>query len=821
MTTTTSTGERDSSTGGSAKRPHESGRADAVVSLFGGRAEASLFGGKAAALSRAATSGHRVPEGFVVTTAAFGAGVGAIREAIDQELARLGTGPFAVRSSAVAEDSASHSFAGQLETYLDVPRDGVVDAIERCWASANALRVLRYGTTASSRGAGPVAVLVQKMIPADVAGVAFSADPRTGERGVSVIEAVLGLGDRLVSGAVTPEAWRAHGETCVRTRGDTDEVLDTARAKQVARLAREMEALFGAPQDVEWAFAGNELHLLQSRPITALPAAPVPIPIETPAGDWQRDDHHAVLSPLGWEWFQAYPKAMAASMRTIGMPITEMRLARVGGHLYTQMVMAGGGGGAPPPRWILWLVSRVLPSMRRANRTCEDLLEREKYAEQITEWENEIRPSMRAAIDALFVEDPSTLDDEALLLRIGEVRALTDRGLAHHARLAGPPLFAVGKLALFVEDELHWPLDRAFELLAGGSEATTELHRSIERIVLEHEHELGGEDMPRTWAALIAKAPSLARALSAWQRENQLRVLHYDPKHATLGEQPDLVLSIAESIALGRRRRSEAPRAASASPVLDEARVKLTPERFSELERLIACGRRAYALRDENGVETVSRPSGLLRWYVRELGRRIEDAIGRPEHAVYLYPQEHAAALRGTLDGIGALIERRRGEESWALRNRGPARFGAAPPAMPTDAFPSGLARVFRIFAWMMRSETARDEAPVGASLVGTGIGTRAITARARVMDRPEELVSLRHGEVLVCRITSPEWSVALGRVGAIVTNEGGTLSHPAIIAREYGVSAVVGAAGATERIATGDVVTVDPIAGTVTLVSR
>ncbi|MEZ4393346.1 MAG: PEP/pyruvate-binding domain-containing protein [Polyangiales bacterium] len=781
-----------------------------IVDLAHPAPRAELLGGKAAALARAFAAGHRVPPGVVVTTAA----TSLTAEELDAAVEALGEGPYAVRSSAVSEDSSSRSFAGQLETLLRVPRGEVVDAVARCRSSANALRALCYGGRA-----GEVAVLVQRMVPAECAGVAFSADPASGARGVTLIEAVRGLGDRLVSGEADPESWRVSGDgppRRVRTLGER--VLDDAQAMEVSRLARAMEALFGCPQDIEWAFADGALHLLQSRPITALPAAPVAIPVVVPPGDWRRDDHHGVLSPLGWRWFQPYAAAMADSFRLLGMPLKEIRTERIGGHLYLQMVMPGG---APPPRWVLWLASRLVPSLRKANRTAEALLDREGFQASFSLWEREVRPEMRAAIDALFVEDPSTLDDDALLARIRDALALTARGLAHHAALGGPPLFAVGKLALFVEDELRWPMDRAFELLGPCSESTSAQHRAVEAMVREHGDELGDGAAPATWAELLERAPTLGAALAAWQRESRLRVLHYDPKHATVGERPDLALTVLSSVLWARRQG--APDRAEADPsgaALEEARAALPPERFEELKRLLGLARRAYALRDENGVETVSRPSGLLRWFVLELGRRLGSAVGSPEHAVYLDPDEHGPALRGEIPDLAERVERRRGEESWAMRNRGPASYGAAPPEMDLSAFPGPLSRVFRVLTWMERAEAVREEPVSDAPLAGSGIGARVVTGRARVIDRPEGLASLRPGEVLVCRITSPEWSIAHGRVAAIVTDEGGTLSHPAIIAREYGVPAVIGATGATRRIQTGDRLRVDPVAGTVRVMS-
>lgn len=781
------------------------GRGAAIVELYA-KSDRAAVGGKAWPLARAKAAGHPVPAGFVVTTRG-----GETPAELDRWLAELGPGPFAVRSSATNEDSSARSFAGQLETILGVAAADVPRAIERCRASAKALRVLRY-----AGAPGEVAVIVQRMVPAEVAGVAFSADPRTGERGVAIVEAVRGLGDRLVGGETDAEAWRVTPEGAERSRHDGADVIDAALAARIAAMARALEDLFGAPQDVEWAYDGAELWLLQSRPITALPAAPIPIEVIVPEGDWERDDHHGVLSPLGWDWFQPYPKAMAAQMGKF-MPIEDMRIRLVGGHLYAQMVMAGGGGGAPPPKWVLWLVTRILPSMRRANRVCTELIDGESFVAIVDEWDREGRAATAAATDALFDPRPERLSDAALLERISAALDHSARQLARHAELHGPGLMGVGKLVLFLEDELGWDPNRALELVTGSSRETTELHRRIEAIVAAHEAELGDGAFPHTWGELVDRSPAMGAALADWLAANHLRMMHYEPKHSTLGERPDVVLAIAHAVFDGRRRGEPEPRGGGADELLAEARAQLAPERFAELERLVGIARRGYALRDENGIETVSRPAGLVRWYVRELGRRLP--LEAPEHAVYLSVGEHAPALRGDIDAdeLRARVARRRGEESWAIRNRGPHRYGKAPDAMPpADAFPSGLAKVLRIFGWMMKAESM-PERPDG-ELRGVGIGARVVTAKARVVDRPEELVSLRHGEVLVCRITSPEWSVALGRVAAIVTNEGALLSHPAIIAREYGVTAVVGCGPATERIRTGETVRVDPIDGTVTV---
>lgn len=822
------------------EQPDERAPAPGVVDLLT-PAPAALVGGKAAPLARAAAAGHPVPAGFVVTTADD-----VDEQALERHLAALGDGPFAVRSSAVGEDGIARSFAGQLETMLGVAKGDVLGAVRRCRASALALRALRYG-----RGVGPVAVIVQRLVPADVAGVAFSADPRTGERDVVIVEAIRGLGDRLVSGAVSPEAWRIDGERCERTRAGEGPALDEARARRVAALARALEALFGRPQDIEWAFSGGELWLLQSRPITALPAPPAAIPVEVPDGRWERDDHNHVPSPLGWALFQPYPRAMGETLRGFGLPIERLEARRIGGQVYLRFVMQGGDR-PPPPDWLLWLFSRLAPEMRACDRRARALLDGETYMTLLDTWKREWKPDLRRRLAELDVEDPSTLEDDALLGRIDAAIALYARGAARHAQLHGPGILSLGKLALFAEDHLGWPAAHAFSLVRGRSHATTAAQRHLAALVHAHDDELRRLGRaPATWTELLSECPRLGQALSEWLDENRLRMLHYDPKYETYGERPDLVLSVVDACLAERARRrgaseeaaiggagadsstnscagsstdsnsdsdadsnTDSNSSAHPSALLDDARRRLTARRFAELERLVSRAREAYGLRDENGVDTISKPTGLVRRLVLELGRRLE--LERPDHAVYLEPSEHRAALRGALGELRARIEQRRREESWALQRRGPRAYGAAPPAPPVHLLPDGLSRIVRIMEWYERVEKPPEVAPEGPRLSGIGVGRRVIEGRARVLDGPEDMGSLQAGEIMVCRITSPEWSLGLGRVGAIVTDEGGQLSHPAIIAREHDVPAVLGTELATRRLRTGDILRVDPIASTV-----
>lgn len=224
-------------------------------------ADAPIVGGKAAALAELMRAGFRVPDGFVV-----GADAEMDDTAVVAAFRRLASPLVAVRSSAAVEDGASESWAGQFETELNVGENGLVENIRRCRESGSSRRAKAYETrgtkvpgkfeflgTLVPSGAVTIPVLVQTMIPAVVAGVAFSMNPVTGEN-VVTIEAVRGLGDELVSGRVSPDP----------------DALTADETIEIVEAVRWIESHLGYPVDVEWAIANGELWILQARPITGM-----------------------------------------------------------------------------------------------------------------------------------------------------------------------------------------------------------------------------------------------------------------------------------------------------------------------------------------------------------------------------------------------------------------------------------------------------------------------------------------------------------------------------------------------------------------------
>jgi len=237
-----------------------------------------MFGGKACGLARLISSGARVPQGFAVeaTTALPDQWSDAEREDFRLRAAKLiDLGSLAVRSSAVGEDSHERSFAGLFETVLGAhTSEDALAGAARCIASGGSSRVLEYAKAESPLAVG---LVVQSMVSARAAGVCFTRDP-SGKDGAIVIEAVEGLGDKLVSGSASPERWRVYrsglGGWESRVE-DSSDVLGGAEAEQIAAEGSKLADQFGYPLDLEWALdKEGALWWLQARPITAAATAP-------------------------------------------------------------------------------------------------------------------------------------------------------------------------------------------------------------------------------------------------------------------------------------------------------------------------------------------------------------------------------------------------------------------------------------------------------------------------------------------------------------------------------------------------------------------
>ncbi|MBT8409671.1 MAG: phosphoenolpyruvate synthase, partial [Alphaproteobacteria bacterium] len=312
-------------------------------------------GGKAAALARLAAEGFAPPAFFVIAPEAFSAGskgpvaARGLAAEVKAALQRLGPGPYAVRSSGQAEDGTQHSHAGQFTSVLNVAGRDVVAAAKTVWASGFGETVATYRAVRAGGQAAAPAILVQRMIAARASGVAFSADPVSGLRGRVVISSIAGLGDRLVSGEQDGQTW-VLGQGGVISRPEGRAVLSEAEALEIADLARRAEAIFGAPQDIEWALDKGGLHILQSRPITtALQPQAVPDNTLTIFDNSNIvESYPGVVSPLTYSFaVHVYARVYRAFVALLGVPQSQIAanaavfnnmLGRLDGRVYYNLV---------------------------------------------------------------------------------------------------------------------------------------------------------------------------------------------------------------------------------------------------------------------------------------------------------------------------------------------------------------------------------------------------------------------------------------------------------------------------------------------------
>jgi pyruvate,water dikinase len=798
--------------------------------------DSSIVGSKAANLATLLQAGFPVPDGVVLTTVDAQGGVTSEdRTAVVERVIDLvGDRPVAVRSSGIAEDLVDASFAGQYETLLEVQgREQLASAIDACLASARSERAIMYG---GSRGDGRMAVLIQPMVEARAAGVAFSAHPVSGARDVVVVNAVHGIGDSVTAGAVTPEEWLVTGDVATASRTNAG-VLAASQAVELARLVRRVEGHFGRPQDVEWAIGEDGPVVLQARPITALPQAPVepiPIPIEVPPGYWEHDASHFPNASYPIDSF--IPDLVSKSVKTwvgeFGYLFDGIEFRDIGGWTYQRLRPIGGRDGPDPPGWLMWLLVRSVPVMRRRIAVAREAVRTDKAGRYIERWKDTWLSELAQMISTLQAVDRATLSDTDLERHIDDVIALGARGIEVHTLVHGSLAPIMFEFARTCRQLLGWDLAEALALVNGTSFKSTEPARRLHdlaRMAAERPSLLEHTATPEDQVVLRLESldPSFATAFRDYLTEFGHRALGDSCAEPTIAERPSFVLDmIRGQLEAGFEPDAveEANREAR-DEALARARGRLAddPGTLPTFERTLDRARDAYPAREDNEFYTLSAPFALVRYVVLELGARLatRDVIAERDDVLFLRIDEARAALSDGRDRRG-LVSHRERERAWAVANPGPPSYGKGAPMPASLSFLPRDARLpMESMLWSLESMLAigasKTAGPAASAIQGTPAAAGAYTGPVRIIRGEREFDKLRGGDVLVCPITSPVWSVLFPGIGALVTDTGGILSHPAIIAREYRIPAVVATANATALLRDGQIVTVDGSAGTVT----
>jgi rifampicin phosphotransferase len=802
--------------------------------------DVALAGGKAINLARLMAAGLPVPDGFVITTAAYRAAGGAttvpaeIATLVREAYERMGSPMVAARSSATAEDMAEASMAGQYETFLNLSgADALLEAVAHCWQSMHSDRLRAY---LREQGIAPecvaMAVVVQRLVPADAAGVLFTADPQTGVTKDMLIEAAWGLGEGVVSGAVQPDRIRVRAidgsvlqyqvaekttRLCPGGRGFEAVLLaDRSRAclqhetiHQLWQLGRRAARHFDGPQDMEWAVADGKVYLLQSRAITTLREAalrhglPETIRRELAArldagrGPWVRHNLDETLphpTPLTWSLLRPFMSGAggfgkmydevgfkpSAAVRTEGF------LDLIGGRVYMDCARMPEMFSEGYPFAYDAALLRANPDAAQQPPTVVKGTLREQGAagalgQRVTDklrllavdldrrFDTEFAPAVAAWCREESTRDLGALNHEELVVLWEQRRA---KVLDEFGVMAFLPsmveALATSELRAFLEEH-SW-----------DEEPDVLLHQMVVGAAPDQTF-LANARLQEVGQGKRTRSEWLAEFGARGPGEFDLVNPRWNERPADLDEMSARLAGEASLLETHARRQQEATAA------VQRLSAKLSPDLRQELARRVELAARYVRFR-EDGKHQLMRAYALLRPLALEFGRRLE--IG--EDVFLLESAEMIEALRTGFvpkDGIAHRRLLRRAETSLTLsrvidRQDLP---GLGVPVVAADAS--------RWTAHPLSSGTC--------------------TGPARIVRSPESAGDLGKGYVLVCPSTDPSWTPLFVGAAGLILECGGALSHGAIVARELGLPAVV-LEDATRLFQNGERLTLDANGGQV-----
>ena len=836
-----------------------------------GREAPPSLGGKGGSLWSMTGAGLPVPPAVWVTAEAHRLWVEAGRpnelpaivrdelmRCVDLVEAREGAGlGYAVRSSALREDSASVSFAGMLETTLNVPREEVAARVLSVWRSAHSAEVASYEARLDV-SAQDVAVVVQPLVRADVAGGVFTADPVTGDIGRVVVNASWGLGEAVVAGLVTPDQWVVNRDGRIleervgeKTRmvqpgegGGTSVVpveagavmipsLDEDQVAMIVALALKAEAHFGSPQDVEWAYHDGVLSVLQSRPITGAPGAGrvSEFDSDTDADTvWTSANIQEVVpdvvTPLDWSLLherQNYAlRKPFLETRTLLDPDTEfvaMFYGRVFANVSALRSVASRAVGTSP---------EAIDEQYLGVARDPDTPRRRPSLAQLTAYLNttprilrflyrtgrdvpRARERLRPWLERTRREDLGGLTAPQLMERIDEANAASrEMAALHIAATSGASIYfeSLGRLLK------TWFGPRAAELEAQLVTGLADVPSAAVGLELRELAGLATGD-PRLREALSEHDPwtglqglngapavefkaALARFLGRHghrsARELEVTPLAWEEDpNGVLG----LVAGLIDASRPGRAEDLTARQVSRREQATRDVETSVGPLKRLLFRFWLRRAQRYVAYREQTKalwMEVNHRPRLLFR----EMARRLHEpgSLDDPSDLYFLSLGEVRSIALGEGDaaGIPAVVRRRRAEFVRNRRVRLPGSFQGRPvPVAP--------------------------EVPEGRVLTGIPVCPGVVTGPARVVLDPRGNAALEPGEILVAPVTDVAWTPLFLNAAGLVVDVGGPLSHGSIVAREYGLPTVVNVKAGTSMITTGQTITVNGSTGEVVVV--
>jgi phosphoenolpyruvate synthase/pyruvate phosphate dikinase len=756
--------------------------------------------------------------------------------AITRALARLGEeAAYAVRSSATAEDLPTASLAGQQDTYLNVVGPAaILQHVSRCWASLFTERAVTYRLrNGFDHRQVHMAVVVQQMVFPQAAGILFTADPVSSNRKVASVEASFGLGEALVSGLVNADVYKVRdGEVVARTvatkqlaihaspAGGTQKqameperqqqpALTAAQVVRLVQLGRRLEAHFGRPQDIEWCLVGDDFHIVQSRPITML----FPIPA---AGD--RENH--VYVSVG------HQQMMTDAMKPLGLSLWQLTtprpMAEAGGRLFVDVTQALASPASRAS--LLDLMGKSDPLLRDALQT---ILDRGDFVRSLPDegpaWAPPGGTPATTKTDPAIVAELIGRSQASIAAVKRDIRtksgsALLDFILTDIQELRRILFDPQSHQVFMAAIEATWWLNEQLQAWLGEKNAADKLTQSVPDnvtsemglalldvadVIRPHPDVVGflqhveGEGFLDEMTGL-AGGREARDAILAWLDKYGMRCVgEIDITRPRFRERPStllpLILGNVRNLEPGAsRRRFEQGRQEAwkkEQELLERLRALPDGQRRAEETKLMIDRVRTFiGYREYPKYGMVSRYFVYKQALLEEAERLVQaHVLGEKEDIFYLTFQElHDVVRTNHVDD--QLIRQRKD----AFRS-----YQALTPPRVLTSDGEGITGAYR-----------RDGLPAGA-LVGLAVSAGTIEGRARViLDMAD--ADVEAGDILVTAYTDPSWTPLFVAIKGLVTEVGGMMTHGAVIAREYGLPAVVGVDHATRLILDGQEIRVN-----------
>ena len=802
-------------------------------------AGADKLGGKAAALIELRSNGFNVPSFFVISPKGFTT-KGLTKDAkqdLKTAMASLKGSRFAVRSSGRAEDGVEHSHAGQFLSLLNISRGKISDSAHQVWLSGESETVKAYRASKNLSKDDPhPAVLVQSMISPKCAGVAFTADPVSGQRGKLVVSVVAGLADALVSGEVDGETYVISPD---KVEGPEEGLLTQGDIENLRRVCSKIEAHFGAPQDIEWAIQDGELYVLQSRPITTALRAAQLVDSQPIIFDNSNiiESYPGFVSPLTYSFAQyAYARVYREFVALLGVRPTVIRqnsaifdnmLARIESRVYYNLLnwyralallpgfstnrdhMEGMMGvdlplppeiaatiGPPPASGfkafreklsLVKIAGRLTLENFKLGRTRTRFMARLNRALEIGEADLAHMPLSQLAAEYRRIEadvldqwDAPLINDFICMIAFGVSRKLMEKWAGETGLLAHNEIL-IGQGDI-ISAEPAQRIRHMGKLLATHPELKTQL--------------ANGD------GSSLADYPALNSEITAYLEKFKDRCTEeLKLESVTLDRDPrQLYAAIAAAADRGDHKDTE-----TASDPLKSA-FKGKPIRRLMIGPILSWAKSRVRDRENLRFER-TRVFGRARRIFLAIASQFHaaDVIDEVDDIFFLTVHEVLGAIEGFIlsPELKPLIALRKAE--FEVDKKQPDR---------TERFIVDGAYV----AGLEKTQSHSLEPLSGDVQMGTGCSSGEVTATARVISDPRTQ-SLERGDILVAHHTDPGWIAVFTNASAIIVERGSLLSHSAIVARELGIPCVVGLKGAMTWIKDGDKIHIDGAKGRVEIV--